>query len=195
MSLVYGPSPRSQPQRREVRGPGAQILRGLLSGSEVVLITFPHGSRDDEQPFILARSTTSMKQYLRNEGNEEEDNQEDDQEDDQDMDTSRRKRRRESQGGVQVSVGGVNRRREKASLNKAMERLTSAFGEDDDAEGRGVQDEGFVRQYGHWFTWLGAQPGMRKLGQERASRLVRNAAAIAGPKAMWEWRTVLQYWR
>ena len=110
---------------------------------------------------------------------------------------ARRKRRRETQAS-QASAERVttnnNRRKIKEQEKRKVTRLADAYrGSDDEREDLEIALEN-VEQNGEGLLWLRARPGIT-MNLDNATKFMNNVRSICGPDALWEIRTIVQYWR
>lgn len=199
-------------QTRRVADHLARPLQALCTSAPVVLLRFNDSA--SEEPWVLCKSIKAAEQYFASTVSVRSDSPELHEEHSRQnspksphrppietpstnegpLRVPKRKRGNTGTGGI--STTNNNGRRERRRRNEEVDKLLSAFR---DTAGVSVGAESLMdttlRQYGPWFAWLGAQPGLQSLHKENAGRLVLNAAAIGGPAALSELRAVMRCWR
>jgi hypothetical protein len=190
---------------RRLLGPAVKMIRAFFRTGDIVILE--EQGTEEFGPIILARGP-SVKHFLEEEGEGEEEDQPGGEDcagggagggaGSTDPSRARAKRSRAGdgggEGGAGVSVSGHNRRRESERFKRAVKEITDVWRVNDDGEDVSVDTRELLRKYKTRFDYLLLRQGLT-VPVDRASTIVRMADAVGGPKAMWDWRVVLEYWR
>jgi hypothetical protein len=197
---TFSDTARSLPSRR-LLGPAVKIIRAFFRTGDVVLLE--EQGEMEFGPIVLARGP-SVKHFLEDERPEEVSAEaaanraagEGDGVAEVAGPQAKRSRTRNcgGAGGAGATVSGNNRRRERERFNRAVKEITDVWRVDDDGEDVAVDTRAVLKKYKPRFDYLLLKQGLT-VSVDRASTIVRMADAVGGPKAMWDWRVVLDYWR